>query len=143
MNTNQSTRRLRFRNQAIKMGATAYTLRDNLLDLPGIIKVTISKRTGSLLVLFDQTKVCTKTIFNKIMVTLGLSPHIGAKTIQEAHKKVTGKICRSTINKGLLLTGAVSLTALAFSKKAHVVAGTAFVALVGLHLAQHKQSLIK
>ncbi|MGL1931031.1 MAG: hypothetical protein OCC45_04630 [Desulfotalea sp.] len=139
----QSTYRLRFRDQSIKIGSMAYALRDNLLELRGIIKVEVNKRTGSILVLFDKAQIGSAVIFDKILATIGIDSSKIKDKIESAGKTITTKACRNYVNKGTLITGAITLGALAFSKKTHAIAGVVFIGFAGLHLIQNKKRLLQ
>lgn len=143
MQQTQSTYRLRFRDQSIKIGSMAYALRDNLLELRGVIKVEVNKRTGSILVFFDKAKICSAAIFTKIFATIGIDSSKITNKVEAACKKITTKSCKSNVNKGMLITGAITLGALAFSNKTHAIAGAAFIGFAGLHMIQNKKSLLR
>ncbi|QJB56964.1 HMA2 domain-containing protein [Pseudodesulfovibrio sp. zrk46] len=135
--------RIRFRNEALKVAEFGYAVRDSLLELKGVVQVQVNKRIGSILILFDKTKVSTESILKKIAEALGVDMNKVKTNVSNMQKAMTGKKARTYVKRGLLTSIAAALGVVYFSEKWHVVAGVAFVHLLALHLYQNKRTLMK
>lgn len=143
MTQQQHKSRLRFRNHVIKTGAVAYTVRDSIFELAGVLKVEVSKRTGSILVIFNKAQIAAEDILNKIANTLDINSGLPGRSLRRSKHVLKNTRSRSLVKKGLLVTGAVTLGSLTFSKKAHLIAGATLVGFAGLHMMQNNKNLLK
>ena len=135
--------RIRFRNEALKVAEFGYAVRDSLLEVKGVVQVQVNKRVGSLLILFDKTKVTAEKILDTVAGALGVDLSKVRESVNDVKKKLTGPQGRRFVKRGLLVSMAATLGIVAFSEKWHVAAGVAFVHLLGLHLYQNKRTLFK
>ncbi len=143
MNAAAAQGRIRFRNEALKVAEFAYTIRDSLLEVKGVVQVQVNKRIGSILILFDKTKVSAENILNKVADTLGVDMTKVKTSAKDVQKALTSRKGRKYVKRGLITAIAAALGVVYFSEKWHVVAGVAFVHLLGLHLYQNKRTLMK
>jgi len=135
--------RIRFRNEALQVAEFGYAVRDSLLEIKGVVQVQVNKRIGSILILFDKTKVSAEKILNSIAESLGVDMAKVKKNVSNMQKALTGKKGRTYVKRGLLASMAALLGIVYFSEKWHVAAGVAFVHLLALHLCQNKRTLLK
>jgi len=135
--------RIRFRNEALKVAEFGYTVRDSLLELKGVVQVQVNKRIGSILILFDKTKITTEKILTKVAETLGVDMKKVKSSVSNMKKALTGKKGRTYVKRGLIASMAAALGIVYFSEKWHVITGVAFVHLLALHLYQNKRTLLK
>lgn len=143
MNAAATQGRIRFRNESLKVAEFGYTLRDALLEVKGVVQVQVNKRIGSILILFDKTKISADKILNTIAGALGVDMSKVKNGISNANKALTGRKGRRYVKRGLMASIATALGIVYFSEKWHVVAGITFVHLLALHLYQNKKSLMK
>lgn len=135
--------RIRFRNEALKAAEFAYTVRDALLEVKGVLQVQVNKRIGSMLVLYDKTKISAENILNKIADALGVDMEKVNKGVQNMRKALTGPKGRRYVKRGMFASLAAALGIVCFSEKWHVAAGIVFVHLLAAHLYQNKRTLMK
>ncbi len=131
--------RIRLRNKALKAEELAYTLRDQLLEVRGVVQVQINKRIGSILILFDKAKTNAEKILCDLAGVLGIDREKIKKTINT----ITGKKARQYVKQGMLVTLGIGLGAALFSEKWHIAFGLVFTKLVALHLYQNRRTLMK
>lgn len=143
MNAAATHGRIRFRNEALKVAEFGYTLRDALLEIKGVVQVQVNKRIGSILILFDKTKISAENILKTIADALGVDLDKVKSGMNDVRKAVTGRKGRRYVKRGMLATMAAALGIVYFSEKWHVAAGVAFVHLLALHLYQNKKTLMK
>lgn len=143
MNAAATQGRIRFRNEALKVAEFGYSLRDALLEVKGVVQVQVNKRIGSILILFDKTKISTEKILKTIADALGVDLTKVKSGMNDVHKALTGLKGRRYVKRGMLATIAAALGIVYFSEKWHVAAGIAFVHLLALHLYQNKKTLMK
>lgn len=135
--------RIRFRNEALKLGEFAYTVRDSLLEVKGVIQVQVNKRVGSILILFDKTKTNAEKILNRIAGALGVDMEKVKADLSNVRKKLTGVKGRRYVKRGMFGALAAALGIVFFSEKMHVAIGVVFVHLLALHLYQNKRTLMR
>ncbi|SOB60120.1 conserved protein of unknown function [Pseudodesulfovibrio profundus] len=135
--------RIRFRNEALKVAEFGYGVRDALLEVKGVVQVQVNKRIGSILILFDKTKVSGEKILSKIADSLGVDMKKVKANISSMQKSLTGKKGRTYVKRGLMASIAAALGIVYFSEKWHVAAGVVFVHFLALHLYQNKRTLLK
>ncbi|WP_018123753.1 HMA2 domain-containing protein [Desulfovibrio oxyclinae] len=135
--------RIRFRNEALKVAEFGYTLRDALLEAKGVVQVQVNKRIGSILILFDKTKISTEKILKTIADALGIDLAKVKSGMNDVQKALAGRKGRRLVKRGMLASIAAALGIVYFSEKWHVVAGVAFVHFLALHLYQNKKTLMK
>ena len=143
MNAAAAQGRIRFRNEALKVAEFAYTIRDSLLEVKGVVQVQVNKRIGSILILFDKSKVSADKILNQIAETLGVDMTKVKTGVKDMQKALTSRKGRKYVKRGLMATIAAALGIVYFSEKWHVVAGVTFIHLLALHLYQNKRTLMK
>ncbi|WP_319581964.1 HMA2 domain-containing protein [uncultured Pseudodesulfovibrio sp.] len=142
MNAATPQGRIRFRNEALKVAEFGYSIRDSLLELKGVVQVQVNKRIGSILILFDKTKVSTDKILNRIAESLGIDMAKVRKSVGDMQKVITGKKGRTYVKRGMMATMGAALGVLFISEKWHALAGAAFVSMLALHLYQNKRTLM-
>ncbi len=135
--------RIRFRNEALKVAELGFTVRDSLLELKGVAQVQVNKRIGSILILFDKTKISTEKILTKIAEALGVDMEKVKQNVSNLQKELTTPKARKYVQRGLMASIAAALGIVYFSEKWHVAAGVVFVHLLALHLYQNKRTLMK
>lgn len=135
--------RIRFRNESLKVAEFGYTVRDSLLEIKGVVQVQVNKRIGSILILFDKTKVNTDKILTKIAESLGVDMTKIKSNVSNMQKALAGRKGRKYVKRGMMASMAALLGIVYFSEKWHVAAGVAFVHLLALHLYQNKRTLLK
>jgi copper chaperone CopZ len=135
--------RIRFRNEALKVAEFAYAVRDSLLEVKGVAQVQINRRIGSILVLFDRTKVTAEGILTRIAESLGIDVEKVKNGASDVKKALTSREGRRYVKRGMLVSLATALGVLVVSERAHVAAGVVFVHLLALHLYQNKRTLLK
>ncbi|BCS88104.1 HMA2 domain-containing protein [Pseudodesulfovibrio sediminis] len=135
--------RIRFRNEALKVTEFGFTLRDALLEVKGVVQVQVNKRIGSILILFDNTKISAEKVLSKIADALGVDLTKVKSGMNDVHKALTGMKGRRYVKRGMLASMATLLGIVYFSEKWHVAAGVAFVHLIALHLYQNKKTLMR
>lgn len=143
MNAAAAQGRIRFRNEALKVAEFGYTIRDSLLELKGVMQVQVNKRIGSILILFDKTKVSADKILNRIAESLGVDMAKVKKSVGDMQKALTGKKGRTYVKRGMMAALGTALGVLLISEKWHAIAGAAFVSMLALHLYQNKRTLLK
>ncbi len=160
--------RLRLRHSAVKGmdEATQQMVRDWLLGLKGVYQVTINPTVGSVLVLWRERLISTKTVLETLegaaSMMVGMVPELPEPTeceikldrtlrtvnhtIGKLAVKVAGAgnhslkfIARRVTNRFMMGALGVSIFALGWGGiGAHVLFGTAFLGVLGVHLWQHQ-----
>lgn len=134
--------RIRFRNEALKVAEFGYTVRDALLEAKGVVQVQVNRRVGSLLVLFDKTRISAERILERIARSLGVDPdkvRDGAAGVQRALASRKG---RRYVKRGMMASLAAALGIVLVSEKWHVAAGVVFVHLLAAHMYQNRRTLM-
>lgn len=133
--------RFRFRCESLKIEERADAVKEALAKTKGVVEVAVNKRVGSILVLFDQAKVGADKLFCSIATSLGLKPEEVKSKISSFNRAITGRTARKVVKRGLLGAGITTIALLAYSEKAHVVAGSVWLTLMAAHLYQNKRTL--
>jgi copper chaperone CopZ len=134
--------RIRFRNEALKVAEFGYAIRDSLLEAKGVMQVQVNKRVGSILILFDKTKISAEKILNKIAEAIGVDMTKVKAGVNNMNKALTGRKGRRYVKRGLMATITTAIGVVYFSEKLHVVAGIGFLTLLAMHVYQNKRTLM-
>ncbi|CCH50186.1 HMA2 domain-containing protein [Pseudodesulfovibrio piezophilus] len=143
MNAVAEEGRIRFRNEALKVADFGYKVRDSLLEVKGVIQVQVNKRVGSILILFDKTKITAENILTKIAEGLGIDMNKVKANMASAQKTLNGRKARRYVKRGLAASLIAAIGIVYYSERWHVVAGSAFLSLLGMHIYQNRRTLAK
>lgn len=143
MNAVADQGRIRFRNESLKVAEFAYGIRDSLLEVKGVIQVQVNKRIGSILILFDKTKVSAENILSKVAEGLGIDMAKVKENVSNMKKALNGRNGRKYVKRGMGGALAAALGIVYFSEKWHVAAGIVFIHMLALHLYQNRRTLTK
>lgn len=134
----ETQERFRFRCKSLCIEEKVAAVRASLANTKGVVEVTVNKRVGSLLVLFDKAKVNAETLFLKVAEDLGIDRQ---KFRDEFSRKFSRRAGRRGVKQGMLGAGLLSLALLAYSGKAHALVGGVGITLLAAHLYQNKRTL--
>lgn len=136
--------RIRIRHSALKKAVHAANAHDTLMQTPGVQKVEINTKTGSLLLEYDCTqlqRIELMQLAEKLKESLSEDEESPASSRQKPTWLMPAQI-RSLTNRGMLLTlGASVGCALAGRMGGHVALGWAFLVLNALHLYRYRRCL--
>lgn len=141
MTTAEAQGRIRFRDELLKVEEKAATAKESLLKTKGVVEVAINQRVGSLLVLFDKSKVMADHLLLRLAECLGIDPARIKAGLTRVSRTVTSRRARRIVKLGMLGAGITTLTLLAYSEKGHAIAGGIWVSLMGAHLYQNRRTL--
>lgn len=144
--------RLRVRDPRLRDARFLKILQEKLQQLQGVNHVCGNARSGSLLVLYRQAQASLEKINQLLASVLGGVAKNKARRRGEGGIKTPASTLpalplvpsrRQVVNWGMLLSLLLSLGGLAVgSKQLHVVAGTVFVAVFGIHLIDKRKALV-
>lgn len=143
--------RLRVRDPRLRNAGFLQMLQEKLQGLHGVSAVSGSSRSGSLLVLYRQTQLPLEKIDHLLTELLGSGqkerPATRPKPAAAAPRGLPDLPLslnrRQAVNWGMLLSLLISLGALAVgSKRLHIIAGTVFVGIFGIHLIDKRKALV-
>lgn len=138
-----TTGRLRLRDTLFRGFDEQAPLREKLLALKGVLEVRINRRVGSLLVIFDKTRLHVDELLKTISHALAVDAQKLTKTASSLQKTLCSPTGRRFVKRGMMLTLGAGIFFLPFSEDAHAVAGTAFVALLAGHLYGYRKTLLR
>lgn len=143
--------RLRVRDPRLRNAGFLQMLQEKLQCLHGVSAVSGSPRSGSLLVLYRQAQLPLEKIDHLLTELLGSGqnerPEPRPKPADEAPRSLPELPLslnrRQAVNWSMLLCLLLSLGALAVgSKRIHIIAGTVFVGILGLHLFDKRKAFV-
>ena len=143
MTAGTASGRIRFRNEALKVAEFGMTVRDALLEAKGVLEVQVNRRIGSLLVIFDKSRINAEKILTRIADALGVDLDKMKKQAQQLQRTISGRDARKYVKRGLLASLGLALGVVFLSEEWHVAAGTAFVGLLAAHLYQNRRTLMR
>lgn len=133
--------RLRLRDEALKDKANMALVTGLLSGRDGVLRLEPNARTGSLLIEYDQEKISRETLLQAgIILESQLAAAKPAKTVRAKKAKCSPF---SPAQESLLLCALYALTAVTGfgPKRLHVLLGTGFAVLAGMHLYDRKHLL--
>lgn len=142
MSTTIHNARFRFRCESLKLEERANAVKDALTKTKGVAEITINKRIGSLLVLFDQAKVQAEQLFSTIARCLGMEPGQVKNKLSSFNLKITSKKGRRVVKRGMMAAGITTLMLLTVSEDKHAIAGVVWLSLIAAHLYQNRRTLL-
>ena len=133
--------RVRLRHPSLKRAEDAEQVRGFLASLPGILRVTVNSRTGSLLLEYDPAQISREDLLALAGQWADFaSAQDGAAAPRKRHFS-RAKAIRFT-NRGMLATLAASLAfGLAGRERGHIVAGGLFLLFNLAHLYTYRKAL--
>lgn len=143
MVVSETNGRVRVRHGALKNPDRAGEVRGKLLEFKGVLDAQVNRRVGSLLVTFDKAKVSMEKILARVAEILHLDIQALRGRMAKVNKAVTSPKARRWTKRGMAGTLGGALAVVAYSEKYHVVAGGAFLGLLGLHLYQNRRTLMR
>lgn len=143
MNATATAGRLRVRNGALKSNELATCVKEKLFEAKGVLEVQVNRRVGSVLVLFDKARISVERVMGRIATALGMDTKKLSAKAQSAQKAISGKKGRRYVKRGMIVALAAALGVVAYSEKWHVIAGGAFLTLLGAHLYQNRRTVLK
>ena len=141
--TAETNGRFRVRDEALKIEEKAAAAKESLLKTKGVVEVAVNKLVGSILVLFDKTKVKAEQLFTKLGECLGINIARVKKGLSCFNRTITGRKARRIVKFSMIGAGVTTLTLLAYSEDKHAIAGMVWVSLMVAHLYQNKRTLFK
>jgi hypothetical protein len=139
--------RLRIRDGQLKSALAAEALRDAVAELPGVNESKVNVKAGSLTVLYSRSTGAREAVLNRIGQYIPASESENYSLTSTVRLQRIGlplrKASRRTlINRTMIATLALSLFSLVLGReKIHVITGTLFVGVLGLHLADNRRLL--
>ena len=131
--------RVRLRHPSLKRAEDAELVRGFLASLPGILRVTVNSRTGSLLLEYDPDQISREDLLAGQWADFA-----SAQDEAEAPRKRRFDRARAIrfTNRGMLATLGASLAfGLAGRERGHVVAGGLFLLFNLAHLYTYRKAL--
>lgn len=139
--------RARIRSEKFKNGSVAASVREDLAAAPGIEKIEVNSRVGSLLVFYSESV----TDLNSISELIAKSLDAEADPMSAAPSTNDNTMCRplfpkrlkrNITNIGMLAALLLSMIGAVFHfKKLHVLTGIIFLALFGDHFYERRELL--
>ena len=124
---------VRLRHPSLKRAEDAEQVRGFLASLPGILRVTVNSRTGSLLLEYDPDQISREDL---LALAGQWADFASAQDEAAAPRK------RRFTNRGMLATLGASLAfGLAGRERGHVVAGGLFLLFNLAHLYTYRKAL--
>lgn len=132
--------RIRIRDQRLCSSDKAEQLRSDLLGMDGIGNVTVSPRTGSLLICCSSA---TETM-QEIMAFLGKLFGQTEDTGQQSSGLFApnSRLHRNSVNLGMIISLLTSLIGVALGAETlHIAAGVLFLATLSIHLFERRRQI--
>ena len=133
--------RIRYRSDSLKIKEKAESVKDTLEQTAGVIKVSVSKRVGSVLIFFDKAKIKAEQLLKKVAECLHINTEKITVCLRQLNSKITGRTGRRVVKRGMLGAGVVTLGLLMYSDDWHAVGGVVWASLMAVHLYQNKRTL--
>lgn len=137
--------RARIRDERFREPSTADAARERLLVLRGIASVTVNRRVGSVLVLYDELLTGIEEIIEALAPFMEQKRSCRRRTEDgrkaAAKKRAGRRYSRKAVAAGMLVSLLATVTAAAGSTGVHVAAGVLFLGLAAMHVAHHRQAL--
>ena len=131
--------RVRLRHPSLKRAEDAELVRGFLASLPGILRVTVNSRTGSLLLEYDPDQISREDL---LALAGQWADFASAQDEAEAPRKRRFDRAIRFTNRGMLATLGASLAfGLAGRERGHVVAGGLFLLFNLAHLYTYRKAL--
>ncbi|NIQ96458.1 MAG: hypothetical protein GWO11_05265 [Desulfuromonadales bacterium] len=152
--------RLRVRDARLRDNRFREMLQAKLESLDGVNEVSGNARAGSLLILYRQAQLPLEKLNQLLGSLLGRQPDklppmrpkpkaapavpkMRLPNLPDLPKLSLAVNRRQAVNWGMLLSLLVSLAGLAVdSKRLHIIAGTVFVGIFGIHLLDKRKALV-
>jgi cation transport ATPase len=145
--------RIRFRDQKLTNKNVAETVCERLTALPGVSSISVNNKTGSLLVIYSTAVAGLQKIMDAVTGLLGaVEEYIGERRSAERRYEerrsgisniLPGLPARKAIvNYGMLTSLLVSMFGILVGKKLHVAAGVLFLAVLRVHLADKRKTVL-
>lgn len=109
---------------------------EKIKEIAGVLEVSAGKRTGSLLIRFEESK------FDRSALKVLMEKHLpqSGKVAGKSRKKIT---TMSIIKKGMLSSLGLSLVSAILDEEGpHIAMGTVFLGLLGYHLYIYRKRLL-
>jgi hypothetical protein len=139
--------RIRIRDTRLRQPELLAELRQELLQIPDIKKVSWNSKVGSLLILYRKARHALKEITNFLARFLGSIALPAAMTDRPTPRATAPSrrpivTRRRVVNIGMLATLLLSLLVMAGSKQLHILAGLHFLGFLAIHLFQKRHTLL-
>jgi len=137
--------RMRVRDSRLRDGDAAQKVREVLIEIPGVLGVSINPRAGSALLHYEPSGNLRDEILscigNQLQSPQSTTRSLGT-TVRTLGKKVPVLYTRRVVKAGLLTSLAMTLMGVIFDReKLHVVSGFVYIGFVGLHLIMKRRLL--
>ena len=146
--------RVRLRHPALHQHQVVAEIQPRILSIKGIQSAEFNERSGSLLLHYDIDVLSRDELIQQALPWasyldeclkghIATPPASGGSGERKPAFPLSGKICwRKAVNRGMLASLAVTVGSLALGgKQVHAVAGTVFLALVGVHGYRYRRTL--
>lgn len=133
--------RIRFRHRALRVPGRADAMQERLHELNGVREVSINRRIGSLLVLFENSEVSAKEVLNTIGKVLRINREWFKNEVQKLDRAMSSPKMRRYIKRSMLAALLTALLLALLADDYHPFGGAAFVTLLTMHLIQNRRTL--
>jgi cation transport ATPase len=129
--------RMRIVAPGLKNQKKADAIEEKLQQATGVMSAKVNRLTGSLLILYDKSRIESRTLRQAVKGQLKVLKASGAKPL-------TGKGARKNVKRVMLITITSAMAmALADYEKWHYRIGAVFLSSLSLHLYQNRRTLLK
>ena len=133
--------RIRFRHRALKDEGRATVMHDRLHELKGVHEVSINRRIGSLLVIFENTEVSADVVLKAVGKVLRINSVRFKDELQKLDRTMSSQAGRRYVKRGMLTALGTAFFLLLLADDYHPLGGAAFVTLLAAHLYQNRRTL--
>lgn len=138
--------RIRLRDRQLTQKGVAEAVCEALSALPGVGRVTVNERIGSLLIIYSAAVIKFQGIMESISELLGDTNEPSDARSGEEAPLVSGMrpfgryVRKSAVNMGMLASLLTSMIGIMLGlKKLHYAAGILFLAIFGIHIFERRR----
>lgn len=141
--------RIRIRDPQLTHKGVAEAVCEVLSALPGISRVTVNERVGSLLVRYSAAVTKLQSILEGVAGLLGAGEETtpydesgGQAPLVSGIKSLGLAVRKATVNMGMLASLLTSMIGIMLGlKKLHYAAGILFLAIFGIHIFERRRAM--
>ena len=134
--------RVRIKDEAFRLPSLASMVRSILISTEGVKEVAVNQRVGSLLIIYDSSKINIRALIHSLRGYITMSEDIETKKMAKVSRVFKQINVRRIANTGMLASLVMTLFAAAIDfTKVHVAAGLLFLGFWSIHLFRYREMI--